>query len=820
MKTRMALVLSVLFLGGCQAASGDSLDTPTSMRVSPSTTATGDGAGPTAARSPAAATATADADALAAFTLDLSQPFSDVELTEWTPESYNGEGYTLPLSSSGLANPQVIGGLTGAQRSHLMQNGFVIIHSREEQFADIRQSVNTGQPYFLTVDAAYHALHQNFDDLLKAAEKSYFGPRMQAVLEVVLNEILSHSAEWKGTALEEDGSLAVAYLSVALKLFDPEFAADPSVRELVDAQVGRILEGGGWDDSPVEPSFKDDYGAYKPVGHYAGDPELENYFRGMTWLGRMHFDFDEPSLLPLIVTLALRRSELDGRPASEEWAEMNRVLDFIVGPSDDMGPLEYAALMDEVFGSVQTYAMLADTSKTNDFFSRGDELPEPQINSKLVLATDDTVIEKGWRFMGQRFTIDAFVFQNLMVDRVGERKLPTGLDVMAVFGSATARATLTEFGLDDYGDYDSQFAMLFEAVQSQPKAEWTNRFYTAWLYSFFPLLGPKGEPFPPFMSTAAWGYKDMNAGLGSWAELKHDTVLYAKMPESLGGGGPPSSGPAPAYVEPNPNAFYRMAYAARSLARGLKDVPFENISRNPQDPDMGFLLMEIGMLGDRLEKLGDIAVMEIKGEPIAEEYGYIWWCLGRVECKVEESSHGSNPDEPPEVPVVAAVAGYTDYTTSILLEVGVGYVDRIYVVVPIEGRLEIAQGGVFSYYEFIQPRENRLTDQEWRAQLLSASPPSLPPWSEKFVLQGGKPVRWTAFRIGDVYLVTEAGDLVRVRANPSAAADVLAELPAGSYITILDGPVQADGYTWWKISDFFSDAEGWVAEDQEWYIRV
>ncbi|MFN2298735.1 MAG: DUF3160 domain-containing protein, partial [Anaerolineales bacterium] len=275
-----------------------------------------------------------------------------------------------------------------------------------------------------------------------------------------------------------------------------------------------------------------------------------------------------------------------------------------------------------------------------------------------------------------------------------------------------------------------------------------------------------------------------------------------------------------AYVEPNPNAFYRMAYAARSLARGLEDIPFENISQNYLEPDMDFLLMEMERLGNQLERLGDIAVMEINGEPIDQVYGTVWWCLGRVECSTTDSPYQSHPDEPPEVPVVAAVAGYWDNTKSVVLEVGVGYVDRIYVVVPIEGRLEIAQGGVFSYYEFIQPRDNRLTDQEWRAKLLSASPPSLPPWAEKFVLQGGKPVRWTAFRIGDVYLVTEAGDLVRVRANPSTAADVLAELPAGSYLTIRDGPVSADGYTWWKIEDFFSDAEGWVAEDQEWYDRV
>jgi hypothetical protein len=47
--------------------------------------------------------------------------------------------------------------------------------------------------------------------------------------------------------------------------------------------------------------------------------------------------------------------------------------------------------------------------------------------------------------------------------------------------------------------------------------------------------------------------------------------------------------------------------------------------------------------------------------------------------------------EMPPVPVVAAVAGAEDK----ILQVGVGPVDRIYVLVSIEGRVEIAQGGVF-----------------------------------------------------------------------------------------------------------------------------
>ena len=817
METRFVLAFLILVVGGCQTASGGtavpseiSNASVAATREAAATSTSGSRAGSTPA-----------GEALDPFTVDLSQPFSEIALIEWTPETYGGMTYTLPLSQSGVSNPHVIDGLTAAERAFLLQNGFVVIHSQEEQFSTLRRSVDGGQPYFMTVDAAYHALHVDFDNILKTLEKDYLRPRMLAVLQATLSELHAHAGEWKNTAIEAEGTLSIAYISVAVKLLDPEFVADPSVAEIVDQQVQEIMTGGGWESSVTIPEFSDDYGAYKPVGHYAGDPDLENYFRGMTWLGRIHFLLSDKSRVPLIVTLALRRAELDGGTAALAWGDIHRILDFIVGPSDDAGPLEYAALMDEVYGDRLTYRGLADDSLWREFLSRGDELPAPQINSLLVLSTRDIESDKGWRFMGQRFTVDAFIFQNLVSDRVPSRKLPTGLDVMAVFGSSTARAALTEFGLDNYEKYDGQFAKLVKGVQDQPESQWTNRFYSSWLYSFFPLLGPKGAAFPPFMNAAAWGYKEMNSGLGSWAELKHDTILYTKMPEGVGGGGPPGSGPAPAYVEPNPNAFYRMAYAASSLFQGLMGM--KNISKTGESADvpLSFLLEEMADLGEQLEAFGEIAVKEIRGDPLTEGdlYG-VWGCLGWVDCTTGERDDNPNRPKSPPVPVVAAVAGYTDLTTSILLEVGVGFVDRIFVIVPLEDKLQIAQGGVFTYYEFVQPRDNRLTDQEWRDKLLSASPPALPQWAPQFVFMGGTTTHWTNFRVADVYMVTEEGDQAKVRENPTTSAGVSFRLQTGTYITIVDGPVQADGYTWWKIEDYFGGNGGWIVENQEWYVRV
>lgn len=38
-------------------------------------------------------------------------------------------------------------------------------------------------------------------------------------------------------------------------------------------------------------------------------------------------------------------------------------------------------------------------------------------------------------------------------------------------------------------------------------------------------------------------------------------------------------------------------------------------------------------------------------------------------------------------------------------------------IFPIDGELHIGIGGVFNYYQFVQPISDRLTDKEWRIKL-------------------------------------------------------------------------------------------------------
>jgi hypothetical protein len=69
-----------------------------------------------------------------------------------------------------------------------------------------------------------------------------------------------------------------------------------------------------------------------------------------------------------------------------------------------------------------------------------------------------------------------------------------------------------------------------------------------------------------------------------------------------------------------------------------------------------------------------------------------------------------------------------------VLEEAVGNPMFIYVAVSIGGEVFLTRGGVFSYYEFLQPMNDRLTDEAWQSMISSGGAPELPSWTSSFVV--------------------------------------------------------------------------------------
>ena len=344
--------------------------------------------------------------------------------------------------------------------------------------------------------------------------------------------------------------------------------------------------------------------------------------------------------------------------------------------------------------------------------------------------------------MGQRFVPDAYIFRQLIYRNVGTREnprpLPNGLDIPAAMGSERAYQLLGELGETDYQNYPEQMQKMQTWLASLTTDEWTETLYNAWLYNFYPLVETSGEGYPAFMRSQTWLDKQLNTLLGSFAELKHDTILYAKQVYAEMGGGPPPPPPEPpkGYVEPIPEFYARLAALTAMTLQGLDGRGLlDEADRTSLDT-----------LENLVRELQTIAEKELRLEPLTEEqYTTIRFYGGQLEelpmaaadSDMEDPNARRYMEEEPQAAVIADIA--TDPAQGLALEIAVGRVNPIYVVVPIveaDGSiyLQVARGGTFSYYEFPWKISDRLTDEKWRTMLDEGDAPPQPSWTDSFLV--------------------------------------------------------------------------------------
>ncbi|MEW5763274.1 MAG: DUF3160 domain-containing protein [Bacillota bacterium] len=640
----------------------------------------------------------------------------------------------------------------------LARNGFVVTelphppYGFNEFFGLYEDNRYAAVPSFITTDAMLHNYHLFFSHLLRTLEKEKLGPELKALTASMLAGAGEQYKALKGTPWENAARRNVAFFAVAARLLDPGAAIPAPVRQEVEQELYLIGRQQGVVPSPVmnmgagrmDPlsAFKEDYTQYIPRGHYAKSEDLKAYFKAMMWYGRMTFrtrNEDETKSAALI-TLLLE----DGK----NFARWSRIYDptaFFVGKSDDLNFYQYRDLLAKVYGAVPTLDRLTgDTAKWAAFVRAAARLEPPAINSIPVfnarLQPDREQEIKGFRFMGQRFTIDAAVFQQLVYravganDRGATRLLPRGLDIPAAMGSQEAYAILEAMGETGFAGYRENMQKLRTHIAGLDRDVWTQNLYWSWLYTLLPLTWEKGEGYPSFMRNRAWTRKELVTYLGSWTELKHDTILYAKQVYAeMGGGEEPSDDRG--YVEPNPHLFGRLAALTRLTIDGL------GARELLSERDRASL--------ERLERLAldlkAIAEKELNNTPLAaKDYELIRSFGGQLEhfwleaLRDEGVDHRSLAADNP-APVVADVA---TAPPDLVLEEGTGYVYPIYVVVPVDGRLRIARGGVYSYYEFPWAATDRLTDAKWRQMLQEGKAPEAPGWTREFTVSQGAGVSY------------------------------------------------------------------------------
>ncbi|MBU7012934.1 MAG: DUF3160 domain-containing protein [Theionarchaea archaeon] len=606
--------------------------------------------------------------------------------------------------------------LTAAQIKALHTNGVVVVPSRYDQFYSVYQNCKKNNiPIFVTTDAVLHTYHILYDYTLRILETEYF---YQDAL-FLTQQMADISVDYYEQTGDRAALKNVAYFCVAGKLLDETFVVYPEAQDIVDKELESIRAHQGFSQSPIF-GYKEDYSQYVPRGHYTRSEVLAKYFKALMWYGRIMFRLksEEETKQALYTVKAIKDTN-----TLELWDKIYEPTVFFVGKTDDLNVYEYTALAEEIYGESFTLSDLQDAAKLSQFIEKAWELRDPRINANWVKDTQNAEEEtKGFKFMGQRFIPDSYMFRQLVYDKVGTvsnpRIFPKGLDVMAVLGSERALQHLESE--KQFYNYSEQMEKLREEFSGLKETVWTQNLYWTWLYCLLPLLEEKDAHYPPFMQSAAWTDKELNTALGSWTELRHDTILYAKQSYTLEATAmPPQPELTKGYVEPNPYVYARLASLARMMREGLEQRTLLLPEYSEKLETLENLLLQLKIISEK----------ELSGQSLTEEeYRTIWNIGYTLESLVTfETAVESEVDK--SVAIIADV--HTDVNTGKVLEEGVGDVFVIFVVVKIEERIYVVQGGVFSYYEFVHPMSDRLTDEQWQAM----EKPPLPEWTDSFIIQ-------------------------------------------------------------------------------------
>ncbi len=657
--------------------------------------------------------------------------------------------YKVAPDLGNVVNRKEFGEVSAEHRSLLAKNGFFARPTDEQQlFFVYEQNDYKNIPSFITADSVLQVYHIFYDFTLRSVETN----KLYGVLdELTASMVKSSNAvakqltdpEWKKAAADNQVYFAVPASLLGQKVKLP---SSDQQRVLIK-ELSLIAKAPGRVDSALFP-WQPDYSQFIPRGHYTRSEPLKKFFRSMMWYGFMSFpvvwpvhradhktgDFvGDPAWhqvrQALLITKMLYDTEIDGRPAIDDWDRIYAPTAFYVGKADDLTPMQYKAVMDKVYGKNVTYARLQDQKKLEQVFDELLKLPYPKIDVRLfdVRTGKKMPLGRQFKFMGQRYIADSEILQKLSA--YPERPFPRGLDVMAVLGSDRAASILDVFYKEpsSWNDYVPRRTTLRKQFDATPGETWRSNLYWGWLWTLDSLLDPFGSGYPSFMTTSAWQDKSLNTSLGSWAELRHDTILYGKQ-SGIECGGFEEERPLPkGYVEPNIEFYNRLIWLTRASRSGLqtRDLITPDVARKFRDFE------------DLLTFLRNVSAKELTNRKVtAEEYERIRIYgadLERLTLSVMEGEPSKWFEITSEADKNMAVIADVHTSGKDCLEVGVGHANEIFVVVPIEGELYLTRGAIFSYHEFVHPSTDRLTDEKWQEMLKARKAPPPPDWIKSFM---------------------------------------------------------------------------------------
>ena len=452
--------------------------------------------------------------------------------------------------------------LSPSQLDTLADQGIVITQDRAfPSFAYGYKTIYSEDlPVYVSADSILEAVHRSFDTLLQDVEASVLLPELTQLLSQMRGRLPGTFVDPALTA-DLDVYLAVAESLLAGVQRAP-VASDTagkikSLYELASAATGHQTM------SLFDVTRDEDFSQFKPRGHYVDSEALRRYFRAMMWLGRVDLRLIETQgdgsqvfhRRQFDAAVALR--ELMDASDYERWRHIDDTIGAFVGEHDSMTVTDLEGLLEALgVSSVAEASALTDERITTEIAAGG--WGAQRIASRIIIkdvpSTEPLPLDRSFSLFGQRYTVDSHTFSNVSFDRVPGRMMPEPLDVaFAALGNDAALPLLSdEFDNDGYVHGLAKTRTLVDAHED---AYWEGSIYTRWLGALRSLAPVADAPPPAVPQTSGWQRRILATQLGSWAELRHDTILYAKQSYSAG----VSCEFPDAYVDPYPEFYAQLS---------------------------------------------------------------------------------------------------------------------------------------------------------------------------------------------------------------------------------------------------------------------
>ena len=641
-------------------------------------------------------------------------------------------------------------------------------------------------PVFISSDSVLHAWHRSYDTMLEELELTYLRHSLDALLTAMHDALPKAKAEYgdgvlKDSVLDADYFLAVARTLLRgdpneIVLVDPVPGVKPLPGEAVktkldqEARVQKTLDAvraEGMHEFVLFGRTRNmDFSQFKPRGHYELKIELRRYFKAMMWCGRTDLriagGFDKTGPLSserelgasMVLLDLLRKSGKE-----EAWRQFDRCIQTFVGRTDSATFDDLARVA--AVAKIKTPADLktdADLKKltaavqemgTGKQDIRGDVYINPGGSVKTVLPQSFTVL-------GQKFVIDSWVTSKTVFADIAwnkelvQRRVPSGMDVaFAALGNNHVVPNLVEriergsHPWRDQKPYQHNLAAVRNIIDGLDAKAWDDTIYMQWLKTLRTLSAPADEKMPEVMKTREWGMKNTNTQMASWTQLRHDTILYVKQSYTEGAVCYYPTG----FVEPVVPFWAQMDAMASRSADLLEKTPFPDEVKPTQAKQVKFLrafATQMGKLTVIAEKqLNQKELNDDDKKVLADVMQIVHIAMGCYSIPRYTGWYPALFYRGPEdcMKWDALVADvHTDVPAPVLgdpgcvLHQGVGNIDLMIVAIDNGKDRVVYVGPTMSHYEFEMSGVRRVSDREWKEQLLDGKPILRPDYTRNYLV--------------------------------------------------------------------------------------